>query len=396
MATLIIIIDLVWLFIECIIYDYPAVVLSTLCAHLICSYGSEYLRRRRSRRRFERITNGSMDSSVPIKDRLGCMTGAWGFKFFESDHDYIIAGRLSVEMGLCASNPSQCSASPTLLPFPLLLRLENTLFADAPTPDPKMRDSLLNPKDRNFVAQHIQKPTELDRVFKKYLGMLQKYKVIKIEARLNKAIMMDSPRYYIFLLGLLAMQLGCTLSRKHRRWMKANWDSCLFMYERLDQAKMAAFDYQNGTPLKLGSQTRYEKKRNMAANEGLNVPNNAMQVSRMRMYFDNEVAKGKGATGRKGVDISNAFAYDVAHVAALRLVMTESAKYSTEKDSVPKTPTAYADIGFKAVPWAPYLAVWDRLKQQHTAERPRTSVNNASPEEVAELLVDLLKKGYLG
>lgn len=130
-----------------------------------------------------------------------------------------------------------------------------------------MQDSLLNPKNRNFVAQHVSKPTELDRVFKKYLGMLQDYEVINIKATRKEGIMIDSPRYYIFLLGLLAMQLGCTLSRKHRRWMEANWDSCLFMYERLDQAKMAALEYQNGTPLKLDSKTLHEKGRTLAATE---------------------------------------------------------------------------------------------------------------------------------
>jgi hypothetical protein len=130
-----------------------------------------------------------------------------------------------------------------------------------------MQDSLLNPKNRDFVTKHIQKPTELDRVFKKYLGMLQNYKVIDIKATRNEGMMIDSPRYYIFLLGLLAMQLGCTLSRKHRRWMKANWNGCLFMYERLDQAKMAAFEYQNGEPLKMGHKTLLEKGTTMAAKE---------------------------------------------------------------------------------------------------------------------------------
>lgn len=66
-------------------------------------------------------------------------------------------------------------------------------------PDPKMQDSLLNPKDRAFIVTHIQKPTELDRVFRKYLGMLQDYKVIDVAATRKEAIMIDSPRYYIFL-----------------------------------------------------------------------------------------------------------------------------------------------------------------------------------------------------
>lgn len=63
------------------------------------------------------------------------------------------------------------------------------------------------------------------------------------------------------------MQLGCTLSRKHRRWMKANWNGCLFMYERLDQAKMAAFEYENGTPLRLDSKRLHEKMMTLSQGE---------------------------------------------------------------------------------------------------------------------------------
>lgn len=131
-----------------------------------------------------------------------------------------------------------------------------------------MKDSLLHPKNRSFVTTHIQQPHELDRVFKKYLGMLQEYKIIDIKATLKEQEMIDSPRYYIFMLGLLAMQLGCTLSRKHHRWMKANWDSCLFMYERLDQAMMAAFEHQMGKQLQLDSKTLHEKGRSLGPNEG--------------------------------------------------------------------------------------------------------------------------------
>lgn len=121
-----------------------------------------------------------------------------------------------------------------------------------------MQDSLLTPENRAFVIKHLQQHGELDKVFKKYYGMLRNYKVMDIKAVKASGEMADSPRYYIFLLGLLAMQLGCTLSRKHHRWMKANWSSCLFMYERIDQAKKAAFEYQNGKPLDLGSKTLNE------------------------------------------------------------------------------------------------------------------------------------------
>ena len=71
--------------------------------------------------------------------------------------------------------------------------------------------------------------------------------------------MSDSPRYYLFILGLLAMQLGCSLKSEHRRWMKANYQACLPLYERFEQAKMAVFEYEDGKPLKLDSKTVQEK-----------------------------------------------------------------------------------------------------------------------------------------
>lgn len=80
--------------------------------------------------------------------------------------------------------------------------------------------------------------------------------------------MSDSPRYYLFILGLLAMQLGCPLAKEHRRWMKANYRDCLPIYERFDQAKMAVFEYEDGKPLKLDSQTVQEKMVALAASTG--------------------------------------------------------------------------------------------------------------------------------
>lgn len=91
------------------------------------------------------------------------------------------------------------------------------------------------------------------------MQQLQDYKVINVIATKKAEIMIDSPRYYLFILGLLGMQLGCPLLRKHRRWMKANYQTCLPMYERLEQAKMAVFGYENGKPLNLGSKTLREQ-----------------------------------------------------------------------------------------------------------------------------------------
>jgi hypothetical protein len=50
--------------------------------------------------------------------------------------------------------------------------------------------------------------------------------------------------------------------------MKANWNGWLFMYERLDQAKMAAFEYVNGEPLPLGSLTLNQKFASTDSNTG--------------------------------------------------------------------------------------------------------------------------------
>ena len=97
---------------------------------------------------------------------------------------------------------------------------------------------------------------------------LRDYKVINVGATLAEGYMSDSPRYYLFILGLLAMQLGCPLAHEHRRWMKANYQDCLPLYERFDLAKMAVFAYEDGKPLKLDSQTVQEKMMTLAKSTG--------------------------------------------------------------------------------------------------------------------------------
>lgn len=172
----------------------------------------------------------AIDSSVPIEDRPGLPIGAWGFRFFESDHDYDIVAHLSADCGFWDQSPKE-----------------------------HQRDSLLSPKNPAKVIKRLTGDGELGKMFNKYYDMLKNYKVIDVKKeKFEVQMMLDSPRYYIFILGLLAMQLGCPIPRKMRRWMKANVNACLFMYERIDQAKMAVFGYENGKPLDLGSKALHE------------------------------------------------------------------------------------------------------------------------------------------
>jgi hypothetical protein len=145
-----------------------------------------------------------MDSTVPVHARPGTMIGAWGFHVFESDHDLYVVALLSQDTGVDVLN-----------------------------------DSLLNPSDAVKVRKCFEEGA-LDRVFGQYHRMLKNYTLVDIKQAKSSRWQLELPRYYIFLLGLLAMQLGCPLSRRHRCRMRANWNGCLFMYERLDQAKMAA------------------------------------------------------------------------------------------------------------------------------------------------------------
>lgn len=269
-----------------------------------------------------------------------------------------------------------------------------------------MRDSLLNPRDKAFVIKHLRK--EIDAVFKKYHGMLKDYKIIDIKEEKTKGLMLDSPRYYIFLLGLLAMQLGVPLSMAHRRWMKANWNGCLFMYERIDQAKNAAFEYENGKPFDLGSQTLSEKmmactttssgrsrtlfpccKTNMLS--GINVRNNAIYVSTMRMHLDNQVAKEKGATAHKGADISTTFA-DVSAIpalvrAAFEKIRNGDAEKNATADVSDKDVSASAK-GMKIYSWGSNATANDRLKDHDKGPLQRETLNTADmAKKMAEILI---------
>ncbi|KAJ4299749.1 hypothetical protein N0V90_004995 [Kalmusia sp. IMI 367209] len=336
-----------------------------------------------------------MGSSVSFEDRPGFMIGAWGWKFFESDHDYDIVAHLGADMGICKYNPSEYYMC---------------YQAQVPTDslDPQMRDSLLNPNDPAFVIKHLQENRELEKVFKKYYGMLEDYKIIDIKAVRAKGEMIDSPRYYIFLLGLLAMQLGCTLSRKHRRWMKTNWNACLFMYERIDQAKMAVFGYENGKPLKLSSKTldqkmmtclgKNERYVKCSPSQGLNVPNNAVIISTMRMYLDNEAAKAKGATSNKGANISNVFATGDG-VAGLNQTAAEQAALEAAKASIVKEDKA-AEInealdppsGVTIKQWCSNQAARDRLNEHGKFSAPVEELND---EDMVKFMMGLLKNGGL-
>ncbi|KAF2109621.1 hypothetical protein BDV96DRAFT_604514 [Lophiotrema nucula] len=214
-----------------------------------------------------------MDSSIPFNKRPGAMIGAWGFRFFEDDHDYDLTKQLSADCGLWSSEPAN-------------------------------RESLLNPKDPERVRKLLNNGMLLT-LWKEYSAMLKNYKVVSIKKERQSGQMLDSPRYYIFLLGLLAMQLGCMIPKPMKKWMRLNWNTCLFMYERIEQARTAVFQYQNGTPLNLGSQTMNELVNNPSRNlsKGLNVPNLADFVAPMRMHIDNRLCEERGGSRWTAVDI---------------------------------------------------------------------------------------------
>ncbi|KAF1967970.1 hypothetical protein BU23DRAFT_572787 [Bimuria novae-zelandiae CBS 107.79] len=223
--------------------------------------------------------------SYCLNFRIG---GAWGHKFFESDHDQDIVAQLGADMGICKYNP-----------------------------DHQMQDSLLNPHHGPFLVAHIL-PAELGRVFEKYYCMLQCYKVIGVEATREEGFLLDSPRYYIFGLGLLAMQLGCKLPRQHRRWINENWDACLFNEERREQAMMAVDQFKEGKSLALDSATLNDRIVALAGGEGnwvgrvgalkAPLPMLEVELAVKRMHLDNEIAKAKGGTSTRGVNISEPLA----------------------------------------------------------------------------------------
>ena len=201
-----------------------------------------------------------------------------------------------------------------------------------------MQDSLLNPHHLAFIVENVI-PSQLDRVFTKYLDVLRDYKLIDIEITRKEGMLIDSPRYYMMVLGLLALQLGCRLSREHRRWMKDNLHGCLLNDERLEQAKMMV-DSENPGESKLASQTLNDRIVTLAQetrnfdglSQSIKVPTSDVKLATMRMHLDNEVAKSKGATATEGVDISESL---TSHpdISTLELVAIEEA----QKTSTPQT-----------------------------------------------------------
>lgn len=182
-----------------------------------------------------------------------------------------------------------------------------------------MQDTLLHPHHRAHLVEKVL-PGEMDRVFHKYMCMLQDYKVIDIEAARDESSLIDTPRYYMFVLGILALQLGHPLSSNHRQWMQDNLHECHLNADRLEQAKMAMkFDNAKGHLLDIGSVTLNERIVNLSndkfaswqsnftkANYQVTIPNATLEVELAisRMHMDNELAKSKGATAIQGVDIS--------------------------------------------------------------------------------------------
>lgn len=184
-------------------------------------------------------------------------------------------------------------------------------------PAPQMQDSLLNPHHRAFIVREVL-PGEVDRLFAKYLGMLERWRVVDVHAVRSTFALLDSPRYYIFVLGLLAMQLGHPISAPHRRWMRENLHSCLLNRERVEQGEVAlGFRNEKGEVLRLGSKTLNQTIVSLAQGRGrswegfeqgrgvrVGDPLMEVEMAARRMEVDNEVARLKGGSEGWSVDIS--------------------------------------------------------------------------------------------
>lgn len=146
--------------------------------------------------------------------------GAWGQRFFESDHDYAIVDELTQDcrFGHDTSEKPQWLKKPKL-PF-------------------KMREYM---NGGGLVT-----------IFTIYHDMLTNYTLLDLKDPPMDGALLDSPRYYLMCLGLLAIEHGWRLDKEFVAWLKANYASMYLNKEREVQAKMVLHEFQIGTPCRLG------------------------------------------------------------------------------------------------------------------------------------------------
>lgn len=146
--------------------------------------------------------------------------GAWGKRFFESDHDHAIVDELTNDSGFGHDIDEK-------------------------------RQWLKRPKLTTKVREHMSEGG-LTKIFSVYHNMLSNYTLLDLMGPQTDGALLDSPRYYLMCLGLLAIEHGWNLDKEFVAWLKANYASMYLNKERELQAKMILGDFRNGTPCKLG------------------------------------------------------------------------------------------------------------------------------------------------
>jgi hypothetical protein len=151
-------------------------------------------------------------------------TGAWGHRFFESDHDYSIADELTKDSGFGRESDSDGD---------------------------EKRQWFERPKLPTKVHEYMSEGG-LTKVFNVYHNMLSDYTLVDLRGPQMDGALLDSPRYYLMCLGLLAIEHGWNLDNEFVAWLQANYASMYLNKERELQAKMILGEFRNGMPCKLG------------------------------------------------------------------------------------------------------------------------------------------------
>jgi hypothetical protein len=146
--------------------------------------------------------------------------GAWGQRFFECDHDHAIVDELTKDSGFGHNIDEK-------------------------------RQWLKRPKLTTKVREHMSEGG-LIKTFNVYHNMLSNYTLLNLRDSQTDGALLDSPRYYLMCLGLLAIEHGWNLDKVFVAWLKANYASMYLNKERELQAKIILGEFRNGTPCKLG------------------------------------------------------------------------------------------------------------------------------------------------
>ncbi|OCL10414.1 hypothetical protein AOQ84DRAFT_427190 [Glonium stellatum] len=134
--------------------------------------------------------------------------GAWGLGLFQSDYDYEVVDQLASEAGL------RCSSS----------------------------QQLLHPKDPDQVRRHLNSGI-LSALITKYMAIHSAHPSLR-ESKQDFA----TPSYKLVIIGALAMQLGCHLSKEFKAWLGGNYGKVGLMRDATKQMMEGLAVYENGKP----------------------------------------------------------------------------------------------------------------------------------------------------